>query len=380
MIYFDNSATTKIYSEAAHAMLATMENFFANPSSLHRLGTEASQLLLSARHQIAQICNCDLNEIIFTSGGTESNNLAIKGTALAKQSYGKHIITSSIEHPSVRNTVASLEKLGWDITVLPVDHNGKVNPNDLKAAIRKDTVLVSIMAINNEVGSIQPIEEIGEILNEYPTIHFHVDGVQSYAKLDSILIHPRVDLMSFSAHKFHGPRGVGILYKKANRRIDALFNGGGQENNLRSSTENLAGIVAAAKAMRLNLETAAEEKTTHQHIQKMLRRFFAQHEDTVRVFSPNDGAPHVLCFGITGVRGEVLVHALEDHDIFISTTSACSSRQTDIKSSTLNAMRVDGKWAKQAVRASFGKDNTIQEAQAFIAALEILMEKFKKIQ
>lgn len=380
MVYFDNSATTKIYDEAAQAMMATMSRYFANPSSLHKLGTEASSLLNSARHQIADMLKCEPREIIFTSGGTESNNWAIKGTALAKHEYGKHIITSNIEHPSVRNTMVTLEKLGFDITTLPVNAEGSIDPKAVKAAIRKDTILVSIMAINNEVGSIQPIAEIGNILEAYPTVHYHVDGVQSFGKLNDILIHERVDMMSFSAHKYHGPRGVGILYKKANRVIDPLLDGGGQENNLRSSTENLAGIVATAKAMRLNLANSKVENETHQKMQQLLHDFFAQHEDTVRVFSPKNNAAHIFCFGLKGVRGEVLVHALEDYNFFISTTSACSSRQTDVKSATLTAMGIDGIWAKQAVRLSFGKDNTLAEAEKFIEVLSQLMIKFKRIQ
>lgn len=380
MIYFDNSATTKIYPEAAQAMMAAMEKYFANPSSLHRLGVEAGQLLTSARRQIAQIIGCKPNEVIFTSSGTESNNLAIKGTVLAKKDFGKHIITSSIEHPSVRNIMQELKKAGFEITVLPVDATGKINVADLRMAIRNDTILVSIMAINNEIGSIQPIKEVGDVLNDFPTIHFHVDGVQSFAKLDTTLIHPRVDMVSFSAHKFNGPRGVGILYKQEKRQIKPLLNGGGQEFNLRSSTENLAGIVAAAKAMRLSAAEADSQKKRHQAMQTMLRTFMAQHHNTIRVFSPTDGAPHILCFGLKGVRGEVLVHALEAHEIYISTTSACSSRQNDAKFSTLQAMRIDGTWARQAVRLSMGKDNTVAEAEEFVEVLAALMQKFKKIQ
>lgn len=378
-IYFDNSATTKIFPEAIQSMVETMENYYGNPSSLHSLGTEANQLLQAARQQIADAFECEADEIYFTSGGTESNNWVLRGTATAKREFGRHIITTQVEHPSVQNTMNALEELGFEVTYLPVDKEGKISVKDLQAAIRPDTILVSVMAINNEVGAIQPIEAIGDLLNDYPKIHFHVDGVQSLGKFNPVLIHPRVDFLSLSAHKFNGPRGVGILYKKANRVLDPLLTGGGQEKQQRSSTENLAGIVATAKAIRLTLDRSVEENARHQKMMTMLRDFLSQ-QPACQIFSPVDAAPHILCFATKGVRGEVMVHALEEDGIYISTTSACSSRATGKNSTTLEAMHIDGKWAQNAVRVSLGTDNTISEMEEFLDILAKHLEHFERIQ
>lgn len=381
MIYFDNSATTKIAPEALQTMTQVMQTYYGNPSSLHKLGTEASKLLNSARKQVAGLLGAQSTEIFFTSGGTESNNWAIKGTAMEKLKYhGNHIIVSSVEHPSVRNTMETLSQNGFEITYLPADKSGKVHVEDVAAAIKETTILVSVMAVNNEIGAIQPIAEIGDLLEKYPTIHYHVDGVQSVGTFEKPLIHDRVDLMSFSAHKFNGPRGIGILYKKQNRLISHLLDGGGQEMGQRSTTENLAGIAATAKVLRMALAEAKDVKAKEVAMQDKLRAFFAEHTDLVQVFSPEDAAPHVLCFALKGVRGEVMVHALEDEDIIVSTTSACSSRAVNNSSSTLGAMKVDPVWAKQAIRLSFGKDNTMAEVNQFIDVYTKLMKKFERIQ
>lgn len=381
IIYFDNSATTKIAPEALQTMTQVMEKYYANPSSLHKLGNESAKLLNTARKQIADLLGANASEIFFTSGGTESNNWAIKGTALEKLKYhGNHIIVSSVEHPSVRHTMENLANNGFEVTYLPVDKEGKVNVDDVVAAIKESTILVSVMAVNNEIGSIQPIAEIGEALKQFPMIHFHVDGVQSVGTFKQPLIHDRVDLMSFSAHKFNGPRGVGILYKKQNRVIQSLLDGGGQEMGQRSTTENLAGIVATAKALRMTLAQADKVKAKESAMQEKLRAFFADHEDVIQVFSPKDSAPHVLCFALKGVRGEVMVHALEEHNVIVSTTSACSSRAVNNSSSTLGAMKVDSVWAKQAIRLSFGGENTMDEVEQFIQIYRQLMQKFERIQ
>ena len=381
MIYFDNSATTKIAPEALQTMTQVMQTYYGNPSSLHKLGTESAKLLNSARKQVADLLGAQSPEIFFTSGGTESNNWAIKGTAMEKVKYhGNHIIVSSVEHPSVRNTMETLSQNGFEITYLPADKSGKVHVEDVAAAIKETTILVSVMAVNNEIGAIQPIAEIGDLLESYPTIHYHVDGVQSIGTFEKPLIHDRVDLMSFSAHKFNGPRGIGILYKKQNRVISQLLDGGGQEMGQRSTTENLAGIAATAKALRMALAEAKDVKAKEAAMQEKLRAFFAEHTDLVQVFSPEDAAPHVLCFALKGVRGEVMVHALEDEDIIVSTTSACSSRAVNNSSSTLGAMKVDPVWAKQAIRLSFGKENTMAEVNQFIDVYTKLMKKFERIQ
>lgn len=370
MIYFDNAATTKIYDDALTSYVQVSQKFFGNPSSLHQLGVDAYQVLTKARTQVASLLSVQPEEIFFTSGGTESNNWAIKGTALEKSVFGKHIITTKIEHPSVLQTCKQLERFGFEVTYLDVDSKGIVSVDQLKESLRKDTILVSVMAVNNEVGAVQPIAEIAKVLEEYPSIHFHVDAVQAVERASQLLAIGRIDLLSLSAHKFHGPRGVGIMYKKFGRKIQALLTGGGQEKGERSTTENLPGIVATTKALRMALE---EESVTGELRSQLWKELATKSE--IRIFSPEDGASHVLCFAIKGVRGEVVVHAFENHGIYISTTSACSSKKGD-SSSTLYAMDVPTEWATGAVRVSFSNDNTKEEVEQFIDVLHQLMKQF----
>ena len=370
MIYFDNAATTKIYDDALTSYVQVSQKFFGNPSSLHQLGVDAYQVLTKARAQVASLLSVQPEEIFFTSGGTESNNWAIKGTALEKSVFGKHIITTKIEHPSVIQTCKQLERFGFEVTYLDVDSKGIVSVDQLKESLRKDTILVSVMAVNNEVGAVQPIAEIAKVLEEYPSIHFHVDAVQAVERASQLLAIGRIDLLSLSAHKFHGPRGVGIMYKKFGRKIQALLTGGGQEKGERSTTENLPGIVATTKALRMALE---EESITGELRSQLWKELATKPE--IRIFSPEDGASHVLCFAIKGVRGEVVVHAFENHGIYISTTSACSSKKGD-SSSTLYAMDVPTEWATGAVRVSFSNDNTKEEVEQFIKVLHQLMKQF----
>lgn len=370
MIYFDNAATTKIYDDALTSYVQVSQKFFGNPSSLHQLGVDAYQVLTKARAQVASLLSVLPEEIFFTSGGTESNNWAIKGTALEKSVFGKHIITTKIEHPSVLQTCKQLERFGFEVTYLDVNSKGIVSVDQLKENLRKDTILVSVMAVNNEVGSVQPIAEIAQVLEAYPSIHFHVDAVQAVERASQLLAIGRIDLLSLSAHKFHGPRGVGIMYKNFGRKIQALLTGGGQEKGERSTTENLPGIVATTKALRM----AQEEKSVTGDLRSKLWKELATKPE-IRIFSPEDGASHVLCFAIKGVRGEVVVHAFENHGIYISTTSACSSKKAD-SSSTLYAMNVPTEWATGAVRVSFSNDNTKEEVEQFINVLHQLMKQF----
>lgn len=370
MIYFDNAATTKIYDDALTSYVQVSQKFFGNPSSLHQLGVDAHQVLTKARAQVASLLSVQPEEIFFTSGGTESNNWAIKGTALEKSVFGKHIITTKIEHPSVLQTCKQLERFGFEVTYLDVDSKGIVSVDQLKDNLRKDTILVSVMAVNNEVGAVQPIAEIAQVLEAYPSIHFHVDAVQAVERASQLLAIGRIDLLSLSAHKFHGPRGVGIMYKKFGRKIQALLTGGGQEKGERSTTENLPGIVATAKALRM----AQEENSVTGELRSQLWKELATKPE-IRIFSPEDGASHVLCFAIKGVRGEVVVHSFENHGIYISTTSACSSKKAD-SSSTLYAMNVPTEWATGAVRVSFSNDNTKEEVEQFINVLHQLMKQF----
>jgi len=378
MIYFDNAATTKIYDDALTSYVQVSQKFFGNPSSLHQLGVDAYQVLTKARAQVASLLSVQPEEIFFTSGGTESNNWAIKGTALEKSVFGKHIITTKIEHPSVLQTCKQLERFGFEVTYLDVDSKGIVSVDQLKENLRKDTILVSVMAVNNEVGAIQPITEIAQVLEEYPSIHFHVDAVQAVERASQLLAIGRIDLLSLSAHKFHGPRGVGIMYKKFGRKIQALLTGGGQEKDLRSTTENLAGIAATAKALRLAMERQEDfERKCHQ-LKEVIREELTHYPD-VTVFSGDEGfAPHILTFGIKGVRGEVIVHAFEEYEIYISTTSACSSKAGK-PAGTLIAMGVDKALAQTAVRLSLDLENDMSQVEQFLTKFKLIYEKTRKV-
>lgn len=382
MIYFDNSATTKIDPSALKSYDQVSQKIWGNPSSLHQFGEQAWHLLEQSRQQIASLCGVKPAEIIFTSGGSEGDNWVIKGTAIAKHEFGKHIITSSVEHGAVMNAMHQLEELGFEVTYLPVDSKGRVSPDDVAQAIRPDTILVSIMAVNNEIGAIQPINEIGKVLEKYPKIHFMVDAVQAVGKqLDSMVFGPRVDFATFSGHKFHAPRGTGFVYARAGRKIASLVNGGGQERGMRSGTENTPGDVAMARALRLVKDG---EAAACQQERQIKQRIYDHIKDLphVHVIS-GDGhdqgfAPHILTFAIAGVRGETIVHAFEEHDIYISTTSACSSKK-HVEAGTLAAMKVPDEIATSAVRISLGDQNTLAEADEFNRVFDELYAGFKKI-
>lgn len=380
MIYFDNSATTQISPEVLATYDTVSKKIWGNPSSLHNFGEEAWNLLEQARQQIANLMGVKPSEIIFTSGGSEGDNWVIKGTALAKRRFGKHIITTSVEHAAVRNAMAQLEELGFTVTYLPVAQEGRIDPADVQAALRPDTILVSIMAVNNEIGTVQPIKAVGEILKDYPNVHYMVDAVQAIGKgLDDQVFSDRVDFATFSGHKFHAPRGTGFVYVKSGRKLAPLIAGGGQERTLRSGTENTPGDVAMARAIRLVKEhedqTVAREQVIKERIYDHLQQF-----DHVKLFSGRqDGfAPHILCFAIVGVRGETIVHAFEERGIYISTTSACSSKK-HAEAGTLAAMKVPENEATSAVRISLGDQNTLVDADQFNAVFDELYAGFKKI-
>lgn len=380
MIYFDNSATTKIDPAVLDTYVKVSQNFMGNPSSLHAVGQKAFDLLEQSRQQVANLMHCQMDEIFFTSGGTEGDNWVIKGTAMEKAPFGKHIITSQIEHGAVKNTMKQLEKLGFEVTYFPVNQEGFVSAKSLKAAIRPDTILVSIMAVNNEIGAVQPIHELAQVLEDYQTIHFHVDAVQALGKgLDDLLQEPRVDFLTFSAHKFHGPRGVGFIYAKRHRLFQPLLTGGGQERDMRSGTENTPGIAAMAKALRIELTDEADKVARQAAVKRRIKEHIEQKANVV-VFSQDTPqfAPHILCFSIPGVRGETIVHAFEPKDIYISTTSACSSKK-GAESGTLKAMAVPNNIAESAVRMSFDEKNTLAEADAFIEAFDEVYDHFSKI-
>ncbi|EMF0098597.1 cysteine desulfurase family protein [Enterococcus hirae] len=379
MIYFDNSATTPIFPQSLDAYIKTSQRIIGNPSSLHDLGNQANRLLQQARKKIAELITVTPDEIYFTSGGTEGDNWVLKGTMIEKREYGNHMIISGIEHPAVSETAEQLKSLGVEVSIAPVNNQGFVIVDELKKLIRKDTVLVSIMAVNNEIGSIQPILEISELLKEYPKIHFHVDAVQAIGKVSlSEWLTERVDFATFSAHKFHGPRGIGFIYWKKGRRLAPLLNGGGQEKNQRSGTENVPAIVAMAKALRIALDRKLQKPDHTKHLKEALINALKAYEKVTIFSEGEDYAPHILCFSLKGIRGEVLVHALEEKQIFISTTSACSSRK-HLASSTLHAMHVPDDLATSAVRISLDESNSMAEVEQFMIIFKQLYKKFSTI-
>ena len=379
MIYFDHSATSPIYPEVLNTYVQTSQRIMGNPSSLHELGNQANRLLQQARKQIADLLSVTPGEIYFTSGGTEGNNWVMKGTAIEKRQFGKHLILSSIEHPSVRETAKQLETLGYEVSFAPVTNQGFVDVQALGQLIKKETILVSVMAVNNEIGAIQPIQEISQLLENYPKIHFHVDSVQAIGHVaQDKWLTSRVDFATFSAHKFHGPRGVGFIYWRQGRKLAPLLTGGGQENNERSSTENIAGIVAMARSLRIVFEKNLATPTHVLQLRKYLYDALSQYKKVTLFSQETTFASHILCFGLKGIRGEVLIHALEQKQIFLSTTSACSSRKQP-KYSTLSQMGVPSVSATTAVRISLDQSNTIAEVEQFLIVFHHLYQKFDKI-
>ena len=379
MIYFDNSATTKPYPEALATYTEVATRIWGNPSSLHNLGSQATRILEASRKQIAELIGKKAEEIYFTSGGTEGDNWILTGVAFEKAPYGKHIIVSDIEHPAIKESAAWLKTHGFEVDYAPVDARGFVKVDELARLLRPDTTLVSIMAVNNEIGSIQPIHEIAALLEDRPTISFHVDAVQALAKVATEVYLPeRVDFATFSSHKFHGLRGVGFVYIKEGKKITPLLTGGGQEKEMRSTTENVAGIAATAKALRLAMENQEAFASKTQQMKEVIRKELANYPD-VTIFSGEDHfAPHILTFGIKGVRGEVVVHAFEEFDIYISTTSACSSKAGK-PAGTLIAMGVDKSIAQTAVRLSLDLENDMSQVEQFLTKFKLIYEQTRKV-
>lgn len=376
MIYLDNSATTRPHPGVIETVKRAMENYYGNPSSLHQKGVEAENVLKQARKVAAQYLGCKEGEIIFTSGGTESNNTAIKGIAFQYQNRGKHIVTTQVEHPAVYDVCKQLEGIGFAVTYLPVDREGRVSVEDVKRALRPDTILVSVMHVNNELGTIQPVEEIGQWLKQYPKVLFHVDAVQGIGKVPLSLHDSGIDLLSVSAHKFYGPRGVGILYKREGLIIHPLMMGGGQEAGVRSGTENLPAIAGMAKAIRVLEELGKDEAGRLQSLNQRLREGIERIEGCI-VNTPQQGAaPHIMNLSVPGVKAEVLLHALEERGFLVSTKSACSSKANE-PSRVLTAVGIERDCALSSLRISLGRENTREEIEQFLTALEACVETLR---
>ncbi|MCF6138236.1 cysteine desulfurase family protein [Pseudalkalibacillus berkeleyi] len=378
MIYFDNSATTKPFPEVLETYVKVSEQYFANPSSIHRLGGEVERLINSARRQIAESIGVKSNEVVFTSGGTEANNLAIKGIAIEHQKRGRHLITTEIEHASCHATFKQLEKIGFEVTFLPVDAQGRISLTDLERSIKDETILVSIMHVNNELGTIQPIKEVGEMLKRHPKIFFHVDHIQGIGKVPLQFDQSGIDLCSFSSHKFHGPKGCGFLYVRSGVALSPLLTGGEQEFRKRAGTENVPGIIAMTKALRLTLLSMEERMNDMIDLKEFIKDQLSR-LDPVQINTPERGsAPHILNFSIPGIKPEVLIHSLEEKDIFVSTKSACSSK-SDAVSRVLEAVGYDFDRASSAIRVSFNFENTLSEGEIFVEALKEVVSNLQKV-
>lgn len=377
--YLDNSATTRCFEGVAALMSRVMLEDYGNPSSLHRKGVEAEAYIRGAKQIFARNLKVEEKELYFTSGGTESDNLALRGCAYANRRSGNHLITTCIEHPAVLNTMQSLEAEGFRVTYLPVDEKGCVRLSDLEEALSDETILVSVMYVNNEIGSIEPIEEIGALLKkrEKPVL-FHVDAVQAYGKLRIYPKRQGIDLLSVSSHKIHGPKGMGLLYADEHVKIHPILFGGGQQRDLRPGTENMPGIAGFGEAARESY-TDFEEKTERLY---ELKEYFTEEieklEGTV-INGPRgrEGAPHVVSVGFEGVRSEVLLHALEDREVYVSSGSACASNHPAL-SGTLKAIGVKKDLLDSTLRFSFSEFTTKEELTYCLSCLRELLPMLRR--
>ena len=374
IIYLDNASTSKVHPAVLESFNQITLKYFANPSSIHRLGQEGNRLLEKSREQILNLFNLNHHEVIFTSGATEANNLAIKGYAFANRGRGNHIITSETEHPSVLNAVKQLENYGFEITILPVNEKGVVEVNSLKAAIKKETILVSIMAVNNETGAINPIKEIGELLANYPKIAFHVDATQAIGKVSFPL--DNVDMFSFAGHKIHGLLGSGALIKEKKIILEPLNNGGGQENNNRSGTNTLALSASLAKALRIAIY---EQKDNYQRVSNLrdyLVSYLKDNPDIYHINSFSDN-PYIVNFSTINLKASVIVEALSNKGIMVSSLSACHAKNEDY-SYVVYAMNHDMKLAHNTIRVSFSYDNNVDDVNAIIRGLKQIVKEIKQ--
>ena len=379
--YFDNAATTRVCPEAADIMKRVMLEDFGNPSSKHIKGVEAEKYVKEAAQTIADTLHAKPTEIVFTSGGTESNNMALIGSALVNKRRGMHVITSAFEHPAVYNPMLSLADFGFTTDIVPVDNNGHIDTEKLLSMIREDTVLVSIMYVNNEVGAVQDIASISKAVKEKnPNIVFHSDAIQAYGKYR---INPKkegIDLLSVSGHKIHGPKGSGFLYVADGIRLRPLIFGGGQQKDRRSGTENVPGIAGLGAAAE-RIYRDFDERTAH--LYELKRYFVSKLEDIegVHVNAVGDGientAPHILSASFDGVKAEVLLHALEEHGVYVSSGSACSSNHPGI-SGTLKAIGLPQKYLDSTLRFSFCAENTKEQADHAAECLKELLPVYRR--
>ncbi|MDO5361182.1 MAG: cysteine desulfurase family protein [Eubacteriales bacterium] len=370
--YLDNSATTRCYGEVKDIVVKTMLEDYGNPSAMHTKGVQAEMYLKDAASKLARILKVTEKEILFTSGGTESNNLALIGGAMANKRAGNHIITTAVEHAAVARPVEFLKEQGFDVTILPVDEQGVIKLDALEAALREDTILVSTMYVNNEVGSVMPVEKIAALVHEKsPKALYHVDAIQAFGKFR---IYPKkagIDLLSVSGHKIHGPKGVGFLYISSKAKVQPMILGGGQQNGMRSGTDNVPGIAGLGVAAE-KIYTDLDKKVEHLYqLKERMAKGLEELGDVIINGMPlRQGAPQILSVSFMGIRSEVLLHTLEEKGIYISAGSACSSHKRK-SSATLTAMGMPASQIECTVRISFSEENTFEEIDY---CLDILKE------
>lgn len=378
-VYLDNSATTKAYPEVARLVADIMTEDYGNPSSMHLKGVEAEKYIKYSKKTIANIMKVQEKEIFFTSGGTEADNWALIGTAYANYRAGKHLITTKIEHPAVLQTMEYLKEQGFEITYLSVDRTGRIRLKDLERAIRRDTLLVSIMYVNNEVGAIQPIEEAGALIKRInPRTLFHVDAVQGFGKLKLFPKKWNIDMVSVSGHKIHGPKGVGFLYIDERTKIKPIIFGGGQQRNFRSGTENVPGVAGIGKAAELIYRDLAEDTERLYRLKEYFVRELSLMPH-IYINGPQDetGAPHIVSASIAGIRSEVLLHALEEKGVYVSSGSACSSHKHTI-SATLESMGIEKQLMDSTLRFSFSVFTTKEELDYTLECLDELVPMLRR--
>ena len=377
--YLDNAATTRVFPEVREKMVRVMEEDFGNPSSKHTKGMEAEKYIRETKEILAKDLKCTPGEIIFTSGGTESNNLALIGGALANKRSGNHIITTAVEHAAVSQPIAFLKEQGFEVTILPVDERGVVKLDALKKALRPDTILVSTMMVNNETGAVMPVEKIGAMVQEKsPKALYHVDAIQAFGKYR---IYPKkwgIHLLSVSGHKIHGPKGVGFLYINSKAKVQPLILGGGQQNGMRSGTDNVPGIAGLGVASKMMYQNF-DEKIEHLYqLKERMAKGLSKIDDVVINGMPvREGAPHILSVSFLGIRSEVLLHTLEDRNIFVSAGSACSSHKRK-PSATLSAMGMSNAQIENTVRISFSEENTFEEVDYCLEVLNEVLPMLKR--
>lgn len=378
-VYLDNSATTRCFDEVAALMTQIMCEDYGNPSSLHRKGVQAEKYVRYAKDVIARNLKVNEKEIFFTSGGTESDNLALRGCAYANCRSGRHLITTQIEHPAILQTMKHLEEEGFRVTYLPVDEKGCIRLEDLERAITGETILVSIMHTNNEVGSLQPVAQAGALIKRMnPKILFHVDAVQGYGKFKIYPKKMKIDLLSVSGHKIHGPKGIGFLYVDEKVKIVPVVFGGGQQNGIRSGTENVPGIAGLAKAIEMVYSDLDGEVERLYQIKKAFVGGVRKIDDVVVNGHPDEtGAPHVVSVSVRGVRSEVLLHALEDKGIYVSAGSACSAHKPQ-PSATLRAMGIPQELLGSTIRFSFSIFTTMEEINYTLQVMYDIIPMLRK--